>query len=93
MRVDGKPKQTYIAFIASYEPEGRCDPILARGVFWRRARERLDKLSNRISPDDRAKIETALALRVKPTTAQENDQGERADAAIMAKLREMSGRR
>jgi hypothetical protein len=31
---------------------------------WRRARKRLDELAYRITPEDRSKIEDALALRV-----------------------------
>src|SRR6187431_523753 len=64
VRVDGKPRQRYIAFISSYEPERLGD----RFRFWREARQRLDRLDNRITPEDRVKIEAALARRVPPTT-------------------------
>jgi hypothetical protein len=54
-----------------------------RSTFWRDARQRLDRISTRITPADRSKVEAALAQRVPPTTATE-------DAVL---LRESVGRR
>jgi hypothetical protein len=54
-----------------------CHVIPDRFRFWRTARERLDRLSNQITSEDRIKIEAALALRVLPTTLEEVDVFER----------------
>ncbi|MET0707911.1 MAG: hypothetical protein ABWY82_13880 [Tardiphaga sp.] len=67
VRIDGKPRQRHIALISSYEPEGLSD----RFRFWREARQRLDRLGNRITPEDRIKIETTLAQRVPLPTPEE----------------------
>jgi hypothetical protein len=83
--IDGKCKATYVATIASYVPDGR-NPIMERRNFWKRARERLDKLCDRVTPEDRAKIEAALALRVPPTTPQEEYQAEREGVESMVRL-------
>jgi hypothetical protein len=91
-RADGKPKQTYIAFIASYDPK-HSDQTSARHYFWKRARERLDRLGNRVSTEDRVKIEVALALRVPPTTPQEVEQTDREAAENTASLKELLSRR
>lgn len=71
--IDGKPRQRHIAFISSYEPEGLGD----RFRFWREARRCLDRLANRITPEDRIKIEAALARRVPPTTPEQEAVHER----------------
>lgn len=68
-RVDGKPRQRHVAFISSYEPD-----LSDRFRFWRESRERLDRLGKRITPEDRTKIEAALAQRVPPTTPEEEAQ-------------------
>ena len=67
VRIDGKPPQRHIAFISSYEPEGLRD----RFRFWRVARQCLDRLGNRITPEDRIKIEAELARRVPLITPEE----------------------
>ena len=67
VRIDGKPRQKHVAFIASYEAN-KLDQISTRSTFWRHARQRLDQIGNQITPADRSKIEAALAQRVPPTT-------------------------
>ena len=57
----------HVAFIASYEAN-KLDQISTRSTFWRDARQRLDRISNQITPADRSKIEAALAQRVPTTT-------------------------
>lgn len=91
VRIGGKPRQKYITFIASYEPH--CPAwlqLVARKSFWNRAHDRLDRLSNVISKEDRSKIEEALALRVLPITVEENHQIEREDAASREGLKALS---
>ncbi|MET4244615.1 hypothetical protein [Bradyrhizobium sp. RT10b] len=107
-RVNGKPRLQHVAFIGSYEPlwfDRRLDPsyrdqkfaeqmsLLERSGFWRRARERLDRLGNRITPDDRRKIEVALALRVPPTTPEDEKVCDREFVESLRGLKELVGRR
>ena len=54
--------------------------------FWRDARKRLDQLGNRITAQDRSKIEAALAQRVTPTTAAEEDAFDREWKASVKRL-------
>jgi hypothetical protein len=72
VRVDGKPRHKHIAFVSSYQPD-----LGDRFRFWREARECLDHLGGRITPECRTKIETALAKRVPPTSPEEEAQRER----------------
>jgi hypothetical protein len=51
----GKPR--YVAFIASTDLSDRCR-------FWREARKRLDRLGDRITPEERATIDARLAAKV-----------------------------
>jgi hypothetical protein len=81
VRIDGKPRQRHVAFIASYEAN-KLDQIRTRSTFWRHARQRPDQIDNQITPADRSKVEGALAQRVPRTTAE--------DAVL---LRERVGRR
>ena len=67
VRIDGKPRQKHVAFIASYEAN-KLDQISTRSTFWRDARQRLDQIGNQTTPADRSKVEAALAQRVPPTT-------------------------
>jgi len=83
VRVNGKPRLKHIAFISSYEPEGLGD----RFQFWREARQRLDRLGNRITPEDRIKIEAALAERV-PTTPEEITTHDREQAESWERLKD-----
>ena len=79
-RIDRKPRQKHVAFIASYEA-GTLDQISTRSTFWHHARQRLNQISNQITPHDRSMIEAALARRVPPTTAAEDEAHQRlADA-------------
>ena len=76
VRIDGKPRQKHVAFIASYQ-DGRLDLIGTGSTFWRDARQRLDRISNQITPADHSKVEAALAQRVPPTTAAEDEPQQR----------------
>jgi hypothetical protein len=80
VRVDGKPRQRHIAFIASYQlvpPHYRDAANRNRDAlirFWMRVMGRLDKPHNRITADDRKKILADIAKKIgkPPTTAQLN---------------------
>ena len=71
VRIDGEPRQKHIALIASYQPS-QLDQISTRSIFWRHARQQLDRIGDQITPEDRSKVEAALAQRVSPTTAAED---------------------
>jgi hypothetical protein len=69
-RVNGKPTQRHIAYL-----DGITDSAIAivhqRCWFWDHVKERLDRLGKRISPEDRKKIEAAIAKKVpRPTKAE-----------------------
>ena len=83
VRVDGKPRLRHIAFIASYEPEPSCSEWTWRGRFWLTARQRLDKLANRITPEQRASIEASLAERVPRLPPEEQDEFDRRVEELM----------
>jgi hypothetical protein len=75
VRIDGKPRQRYVAFpVASFKPD-RLES--ARFGFWREAGERLDRLGNRISLEDRHKIEAALVARVPRPSPEEQQRRDR----------------
>jgi hypothetical protein len=90
VRVDGKPRQKYIAFLSSYNPDRSGS---GRFRFWREARACLDRLDNRITPDDRIKIEAELARRVPRTTPEEIEAQERESAESWQRLKELAALR
>jgi hypothetical protein len=94
VRVNGKPRLKHIAFIASYEPEADWQReslrIIIRRAFWANARDRLDRLANRITPEDRIKIEAALALHVQPTTPEEDVASDREMEEGWQRLKELA---
>src|SRR5262245_22011983 len=59
VRVGGRPRQRHIAFLGSVAIDGGD-----RRRFWYDVTTKLDRLSNRVSPDDRQRIEAAIAKRV-----------------------------
>jgi len=82
VRVDGKPRQRHVAFLASYEPSRlEADPLSTRRYVWARASDALDKLGKRLSPEQRKQIERAMAKRIKPTTEKQNKKLEADSAA------------
>ena len=67
VRIGGKPRQRFIAYIASIEePNNSSDRV----DFWDVASHVLDHLGNRIGAE-RSKIEASLAANVPRPTAQE----------------------
>ncbi len=70
-RVNGKPRHkllTYLGSIREKHAQGGPDRAVNQEDFWRDVARRLGRsglLGNRITPDDRAKIEKALAKRVR----------------------------
>ena len=71
VRVDGKPRQRHVAYLAGFTNSAREQPHEQRYI-WDCIHERLDRLSNRVSPEDRKRIEAALIEKLgkPPTKAQ-----------------------
>ena len=59
VRVDGRPRQQHIAFLGSTTVNAK-DHL----GFWCQVTERLDRLSNRLTPQDRKQIVAAIAKRL-----------------------------
>lgn len=70
-RVDGAPRQKTVAYLGGIR-EFSIDSKLGRRVrFWGDVTQRLDQLGGDLAPEQRKKVETALAKRVKrPTDAE-----------------------
>jgi hypothetical protein len=72
VRVDGKPTQRHVAYLAGITDSG-IEIAAQRAFFWQKATEQLDRLANRISKDDRARIEDLIEKRVPRLTRKEYD--------------------
>src|SRR5262245_49424717 len=59
VRIDGKPVQKHIAVLGSTSIDGSDRPR-----FWYEATTQLNRLSNRVSPQDRARIGEAISTKV-----------------------------
>ena len=92
-RVNGKPRHkllTYLGSIREKRAQGGPEKAVYQDNFWRDVARRLGRsglLGNRISPDARAKIEEALAKRVRRPTQAEIDQ------SLDRTRKELEGRR
>ena len=76
-RVDGKPRHKLITYLGSIrENHAQGDPknAVRQDDFWQHVSKKLNQASNRITTEDRAKIEAALAKRVERPTQAEIDQ-------------------
>lgn len=69
-RVNGKPKQTHVAYLGSMTESGIEIPCW-RGYFWEKVTAHLDRLGNRMTPDERKTIEAAIAEKVSPISKEE----------------------
>jgi hypothetical protein len=72
VRVDGKPTQRHVAYLTGITDSG-IEIAAQRAFFWQKATEQLDRLANRISKDDRARIEDLIEKRVPRLTRKEYD--------------------
>ena len=70
VQIDGKPKHEHVAYLGDIT-ESAVERLPQRCYFWESVTERLDKLSDRISPDERLRIESAIAERVPLPTGAE----------------------
>ena len=76
-RVDGKPRHQLITYLGSIREnfaQGDSGILIYQDDFWRCVSKNLKKSSNRITKEDRAKIEAALAKRVELPAQVEIDQ-------------------
>jgi hypothetical protein len=67
-RVNGKPRQRHIAYLGSIDYwalNGKND-VQYRAQWWHNISSKLDALGNRVLPENRRKIEAALAKEVPP---------------------------
>jgi hypothetical protein len=106
VRVDGKPRQRHIAFLASLETgrDRRKDlakdakdaryfehctrmELSGRARFWITVGEVLDRLDNRIAPEDRARIEASIAERVARPSPEQIQAWLQGREALLASLR------
>jgi hypothetical protein len=86
VRVNGKPRQNHIAYLGSFST--RQAKIPAQRVYtWEHMLECLDRLSNRIAPKDRKKIEAVIASKLGPRpTKRERTAVHRAAARLLADI-------
>ena len=70
VRVDGKPRQRHIALLGSFLDRSDFG-ARSRVWFWDNMNVRLNRLGNRVSPQDRKNIEDAIAWKVERPTPEE----------------------
>jgi hypothetical protein len=74
VRIDGKPHQRHVAYLFSiwHGEEDKLGDRHWQVRWWVEASDRLDELGDRVKPEDRRKIEKALAQKIgrKPTKAE-----------------------
>jgi hypothetical protein len=71
VRIDGKPTQRHIAYLAGFTESALVRPA-PRRFLWERIEQQLVRLHNRFSPGDRKRIEAILIKKIgkPPTKAQ-----------------------
>jgi len=79
IRIDGKPRQRVVGYLGSIRENLVTDPQAQRDFWgdgrWDGVRHRLDRLADRITPKDRASIETKIAAKVpRPPHSEQGDE-------------------
>jgi hypothetical protein len=71
VRVDGRPRQKHVAFLGSIVSDKLIDDRAGKR-FWRDVTAKLDRLGNRVSPEECERILAAIAAKVggRPTEAE-----------------------
>jgi hypothetical protein len=71
VRIDGRPTQRHIAYLVGFTESWAAVPAQQR-FLWDAIKAKLDHLGNRISPQDRKRIEAIMVARIgkPPTKAQ-----------------------
>jgi hypothetical protein len=70
--VSGTPRQRQVALLASIT-ESEIEIVHHRRYFWGAVHKRLDQLGNRLSADDRRRIEAAITHKVLRLSPEEHD--------------------
>jgi hypothetical protein len=73
VRVEGKPRQRDVAYLGGIS-EGGLGSVGVRGEFWFRLSKRLDQLANRVSAEDRKRVEIAIAAKVPHVSRKQYDE-------------------
>jgi hypothetical protein len=73
VRVGGKPRQRHVAYLGGIT-ESAINIGAQRAWFWVNVMQRLDGLANRVSKDDRERIEAAVGKKVPRPTAAEYEE-------------------
>ena len=72
VRIDDQPRQRHVAYLAGIT-ESRAVTVHQRRYFWDEVLDGLDRLGNRMSVEDRKRIETAIGLKVPRLTLDEHE--------------------
>jgi hypothetical protein len=85
VRVKGKPAPRHVAYLGGIT-ESAIEFAAQRRFFWDKVTEHLDGLHNRLSPEDRQRIESAIAKKVAgPPTKEEREHLDRERERIFGK--------
>jgi hypothetical protein len=93
VRIDGKPRQRHIAYLAGINEKAIVEFVGARVRFWREVDAVLHRLSNRLTAAERERIVAAVAAKVPRPTPAEAEQSERELAESFVRLKELASRR
>jgi hypothetical protein len=87
VRVHGKSRQKHIAFLGSIVGDASIDGTAGK-VFWGAVTQKLERLGNRVSPEERERILASIAAKVggRPTEA-ELEKFEREREQLLQSLR------
>jgi hypothetical protein len=71
VRVHGKPRQKHVAFLGGIASDASIDGTAGK-VFWGSVTQKLERLGNRVSPEERGRILASIAAKVggRPTEAE-----------------------
>jgi hypothetical protein len=87
VRVEGKPAPRHVAYLGGIT-ESAIEIAAQRCFFWDKVTEHLDGLHNRLSPEDRQRIESAIAKKVAgPPTKEERARLDREREEILGDLK------
>jgi hypothetical protein len=81
VRIDGQPRQRHIAYLASIIGN-KIDNVHRRRWFWDRVHDRLDRLGNRMTIEERRRIEKIVAAKVPRLSREEHEASVREYSAI-----------
>jgi hypothetical protein len=69
-RINGKPRQQHVAYLAGFS-EGQITIPAQQRFVWDHVKKVLDRLGNRISAADRQRFEATIAEKIGPPPTQE----------------------